>query len=307
MIVDVHWHLWVAMEKHPSTRAASAKTEELGGERIAGFDIGLVPDWEKREQDLVRWLDEDGVDVACLVLAEYGLILNDNIFSVDGENRIQAEIMRRHPDRLLSFFGIDPRRPESADMFERYLRNGDAKGLKLHPTAGFFPHDRSAYPLYELCVEYDVPVLYHCGPMRAPFYGRFARPMEFDDVAADFPDLNIILGHAGEDLWEETVSVARMKPNMYVDFSYWQPALRFEDEWVRAVARMRDVMGVERLLFGSDHPGMTRIANFPLGDWLNVWRDLPALGKKYGHKFTADEVDGILGDNAARLLKLPQR
>ena len=66
-------------------------------------------------------------------------------------------------------------------------------------------------------------------------------------------------------------------------------------------------MGVERLLFGSDHPGMTRIANFPLGEWLNVWRDLPALGKKYGHKFTADEVDGILGDNAARLLKLSKR
>ena len=109
MIVDVHWHLWVAMEKHPSTRAASARSEELGGERIKGFEIGLVPDWEKREQDLVRWLDEDGVDVACLVLAEYGLILKDNIFSVEGENRMQAEIMRRHPDRLLSFFGIDVR------------------------------------------------------------------------------------------------------------------------------------------------------------------------------------------------------
>ena len=244
--------------------------------------------------------------MACLVLAEYGLRLTDNIFSVDGENRIQAEVMRRHPGRLLSFFGIDPRRPESADMFQRYLRNGDAKGLKLHPTAGFFPHDKSAYRLYELCVEYDVPVLYHCGPMRAPFYSRFARPMEFDDVAADFPNLNIILGHAGEDLWPEAVSVARMKPNVYVDFSYWQPAFKFREEWITAIAKMRDVLGVERLLFGSDHPGMTRISNFPLKEWIDVFRGLPGLGREFGHQFSENDVDAILGDNAARLLKLPK-
>ena len=304
MIIDVHWHLWVAFEKHPSTRLASSLTAELGGERISHFDLGLVPDWEKRERQLVQWLDDEGVDVAVLVLAEYGLLLSDNVFSVEGENRMQAEIMRRHPDRLISFFGIDPRRPEAADMFERYLRNGDAKGLKLHPTAGFFPHDRAAYPLYELCVQYDVPVLFHCGPMRSPFYSRYARPMEFDDVAADFPDLNIILGHAGEDLWLETISVARMKPNVYVDLSYWQPELRYPEDWINAIGHMRNILGAERILFGSDHPGMTHISGVPLKQWIEVFTDLPDRGKKHGYDFSDGDVEAILGGNAARILKL---
>ena len=304
MIIDVHWHLWVAFEKHPSTRRASSLTAELGGERISSFDLGLVLDWEKRERQLVQWLDDEGVDVAVLVLAEYGLLLSDNVFSVDGENRMQAEIMRRHPDRLISFFGIDPRRPEAADMFERYLRNGDAKGLKLHPTVGFFPHDRAAYPLYELCVQYDVPVLFHCGPMRSPFYSRYARPMEFDDVAADFPDLNMILGHAGEDLWQETISVARMKPNIYVDLSYWQPELRYPEDWINAIGHMRNILGAERILFGSDHPGMTHISGVPLKQWIEVFTDLPDRGKKHGYEFSDADVEAILGGNAARILKL---
>ena len=304
MIIDVHWHLFVAMEKHPSTREASTRTEELGGERIDSFDLGLVPDWEKRERELFAWQEEEGVDLAVLVLADYGLLLTDNVFSLEGENRIQAEIMRRHPDRFLSFFGTDPRRPEAAEMFERYLRNGDAKGLKIHPTVGVFPHDRSAYPLYELCSQYEVPVLFHCGPMRSPLYSRFARPMEFDEVAADFPDMTIILGHAGEDLWQETVAVARMKPNLYVDLSYWQPAYKFREEWIAAVSKMRDVLGTERVLFGSDHPGMSRIADFPLKQWIDVFKGLPGLAREFGHRFSEDEVDAILGGNAARILKL---
>ena len=304
MIVDVHWHLFVAFEKHPSTREASSRSEELGGEKIASFDLGLVPDWEARERELASWLDEEGVDVAVLVLAEYGLLLKDNVFSVEGENLIQAEIMRRHPGRLISFFGVDPRRPEAADMFERYLRNGDAKGLKIHPTVGFYPYDRSAYPLYELCVQYDVPVLFHCGPMRSPFYSRYARPMAFDDVAADFPNLTMILGHAGEDLWQETISVARMKPNVYVDLSYWQPEFKFTEEWITAISRMKDILGAEHILFGSDHPGMTRISGVPLKKWIGIFQDLPVLAKKYGHSFTDGEVEAILGASAARILKL---
>ena len=304
MIVDVHWHLFVAFEKHPSARPLSARTDHLGGERIASFDLGLVPDWQKREQELAAWLDEAGVDVAVLVLADYGLLVKDNVFSIEGENLIQAEVMRRNPNRLLSFFGVDPRRPEAADMFERYLSKGDTKGLKIHPTAGFFPYDRSAYPLYELCVQYDVPVLFHCGPMRAPLYSRYSRPMEFDDVAADFPNLTMILGHAGEDLWRETVSVARKKPNMYVDLSYWQPDFKYTEEWVSAISHMRDTLGVERILFGSDHPGMSRISGIPLKEWINIFQGLPVLAKKYGHSFSDSDVEAILGGNGARILKL---
>ena len=50
--------------------------------------------------------------------------------------------------------------------------------------------------------------------------------MLFDEVAADFPDMTIVMAHAGQDLWPEALNVARMKPNMMLELSMWQPKFK---------------------------------------------------------------------------------
>ena len=144
----------------------------------------LVPDVDASADEIVAEMDEAGVDISCLLMADYHKRLGDAIFSPEGENRVQALMSRRHPDRLIPFFGMDPRRPDAADLFEQGLRDWGVRGLKIHPTVGFYPHDEACYPLYEKCVEFGVPVISHTGPMPSPLYSKYAMPIEFDQVAA---------------------------------------------------------------------------------------------------------------------------
>ena len=126
--------------------------------------------------------------------------------------------------------------------------------------------------------------------------------MQFDDVAADFPDLTIILAHAGQDLWPEALSVAVVKPNIYLDLSMWQLKYKNTGEFLFAIDRIRNTIGIERILWGSDFPGMRNVLS--LKEWVGVFQQLPSIGEGYGYWFDHKDVDGLLGGNAARILKL---
>ena len=299
MIVDMHRHLWSIYQRYPRAAELAAR----GGMSLSSVEkLPLVPDWEEAGQKFVAELDEAGVDKSVLFLADYGLRMGEGVFSVYGENLINAELARRYPERIIPYFGIDPRRPGAAEAFEQAVKEQGVKGLKLHPAVGYFPHDRVVYPLYEICVSHGLPVTLHCGPMPSPLLSRYTQPLQFDDVAADFPQLTMILAHAGQELWPEALSVARTKPNIYLELSMWQSRIKFIDEFVFAIARMRDTIGIERILWGSDFPGLRRAMS--LKEWVGVFRRLPALGGEYGHPFDDKDVDAILGGNAGRILGL---
>ena len=62
----------------------------------------------------------------------------------------------------------------------------------------FEPELKALTTVYEKCIEYDAPIMVHTGTSN--FKGarnRFADPMPLDDVAVDFPELNLIIAHAG--------------------------------------------------------------------------------------------------------------
>jgi predicted TIM-barrel fold metal-dependent hydrolase len=67
---------------------------------------------------------------------------------------------------------------------------------------------------------------------------------------------------------------------------------------------MKDTIGVERIIFASDLPGLRRA--MPLRTWVEVFRDLPALAREYGYSITDQDVRAILGGNAARILGLAE-
>ncbi len=48
------------------------------------------------------------------------------------------------------------------------------RGLKLHPTAGFYPDDPMCFPLYEKAQELGVTVLFHCGTQPYPMKAKYA-------------------------------------------------------------------------------------------------------------------------------------
>ena len=76
--------------------------------------------------------------------------------------------------------------------------------------------------------------------------------MHVDDVAVDFPDMDIILAHPSFPWQDEALSVATHKPRVYIDLSGWSPKY-FPPQLVQyANSLLRD-----KVLFGSDFPVIT--------------------------------------------------
>lgn len=170
-----------------------------------------------------------------------------------------AQLAAVHNDVLIPFGSVDPWRGKAAvHRIHRLVDEFGVKGFKFHPSMqGFEPNDRQHYPLYEALAEVGVPALFHTGQtgIGAGLPGghgiklRYSDPMLLDDVAADFPDLTIVMAHPAVPWVDAQISIATHKANVYIDLSGWSPKY-FPSQLVRAIGTMlRD-----KALFGSDFP-----------------------------------------------------
>jgi uncharacterized protein len=225
------------------------------------------------------------------------------VFTVDARTALQHEPNSiddlvagcvRHNDVLIPFGSVDPRTGEAALVEAR--RQADelgVRGFKFHPSLqGFDPSDTRYYPLWELLEEFGLPCVFHTGQngMGAGLPGgrgiklRYSNPLLLDDVAADFPNLPIIMAHPSVPWQDEANSIATHKANVYIDLSGWSPKY-----FPESLVRMGNNVLAGKLLFGTDFPLITP------EKWMAAFADLPLK----------DEVrPGILKGNAVRLLGL---
>jgi predicted TIM-barrel fold metal-dependent hydrolase len=300
MIVDMHRHLWSVTERYPRVRELAARSGHGLLDTISALDGRESA--EARGSEVLGEMDAAGVRLSVLVVGDYGLRLGDAVFSIQEENEHQVRVARSAPDRLLAFYGIDPRRPEGVRLFRDAVERRDVGGLKLHPGAGFSPSDRECYPFYEVAGHYGIPVAIHTGPMAAPLLSRTAHPLNVDEAAADFPDTTFVMQHAGQSSWREALNVAFWKPNVMLELSMWQwEYIRSPSAFAANLATMRDTIGADRLLFASDFPGLRKTMALPA--WIEVFKDLSRDTGDDAAAFSQAEVEAILGGNAKRILR----
>jgi len=225
------------------------------------------------------------------------------IFAVDAETRsgdryvgndYVAGVVKTYPDQFIGFASVDPwKETDAVDELERAVKDLGLRGLKLHPISqAFFPNDQRFYPLWQKCVELDIPALFHTGqtgvgagtPGGAGLRLKYAQPIHIDDVAADFPDLTIIMAHPAVPWQEEQLSIALHKANVYIDLSGWSPKY-FRPLLVQYARTLLQ----DKVLFGSDYPAIQP------DRWL---KDFEALDIK------EDVRRKILLENARKLLRL---
>ena len=138
--------------------------------------------------------------------------------------------------------------------------------------------------------------------------------MFLDDIGCDIPDLVVIVNHTGMDSraatswWEEAVGVAETKLNFYLEVADWQKSMvrAMDDmpELIRKLKIMRDAVGAHRILFGTDDPPINE-RDFELTKkWVELFKDLPNIAKKYGVDFSQEETELMLHGNAERIFKL---
>jgi predicted TIM-barrel fold metal-dependent hydrolase len=225
------------------------------------------------------------------------------IFTVDAEretgfrryaNEEVAKIAAENSDIMIPFASIDPAKGKAgAREARRLIRDFGIRGFKFHPTMqGFYPNDRNAYVLYEAIAEANGIALFHTGqtgvgagmPGGMGMKLKYSNPIHIDDVAADFPDMRIILAHPSFPWQEEALAVATHKPNVYIDLSGWSPKY-----FPQVLIQYANTLLKHKMLFGSDWPAITP------DRWLSDFQKIDIR----------DEVRPlILKENAARLLGL---
>jgi predicted TIM-barrel fold metal-dependent hydrolase len=224
------------------------------------------------------------------------------VFTVDGEkgasrritNEEIAELAHEHADVAIPFASINPHRgAEGVRQAKRLIEQYKVRGFKFHPSVQeFHPNDRMAYPLYEAIAEAKLPALFHTGQTgvgaQTPGGGgirlKYSHPMLLDDVAADFPEMPIVLAHPSFPWQEEALSVATHKPQVYIDLSGWSPKY-----FPPILVQYANTLLKDKILFGSDYPVMSPERWFAEFDKLPIKPEVRPL---------------ILKDNAAKLLGL---
>jgi uncharacterized protein len=277
--IDVHTHAEVSLDGHdpmpPELREAARRYFRGEGAQPTAQDVADY--YRERE-------------MACVV------------FTVDYESRSGrppvpneevAEVAAANPDVLIPFASVDPARPDAVERARRLITDHGVRGFKFHPNIqAFFPNDRSAYPLYEVIAEAGLPALFHTGHsgIGSGVSGggglrlKYSNPIYVDDVAADFPELPIVLAHPSFPWQDEALSIAMHKPEVYIDLSGWSPKY-FPPQLVRYA----NTLLKRQVLFGSDFPMITP------DRWLRDFEQLDI----------DDEVRPlVLKENAVRLLGL---
>jgi len=207
-----------------------------------------------------------------------------------------AKLCADHPDVFLPGWGmVDPwRGRKGLEEIEHAIKTLGLLGIKYQPPVqGFSPADRQFYPIWDLLQSLGAPVLIHCGttaigagePGGLGFKLAHARPIpNIDNIAADFPKLNIIAAHPGWPWTEELIAVALHKGNVSIDISGWGP------KYIPAVLK-HDMQRrlQDKVLFGSDYPGWSP------GQCCDEWEM---------ENFKPGIIDKLFCKNAARILDL---
>jgi predicted TIM-barrel fold metal-dependent hydrolase len=153
------------------------------------------------------------------------------------DNASAFELVKRHPERFLSWAFLNPRASANVlDDLEKWRSYSGMIGVKLHPHWHDYTTDL-LFPLFERMQELNLPALIHLG---------FGKRGDYRAIAEKFPRLRIIAAHAGFPFYQDMWNFAKQH-NIYVDLS--SPYI--DENLARAAV---NAMGAERCLYGTDAP-----------------------------------------------------
>jgi predicted TIM-barrel fold metal-dependent hydrolase len=223
-------------------------------------------------------MDTCGIDRA--VSAPHWAIANE----MSAGNQIIADVVAQYPDRFLGYCTISPHYPSEEIIAEmdRHLTHGNLSAIKIHPNVHHTKADGPNYrPMWEFAHERSLTVLSHTWESASE-----CNPKMFAEIAKEFPNVSILLGHAGgtPDGMDESIAAAKEGDALYLDLTGSQLPRGMLEVMVREV-------GAERILFGTDIPFVDC---------------RPQIGYVAAARISDDEKRLIFGGNAQRLFGLKE-
>jgi predicted TIM-barrel fold metal-dependent hydrolase len=249
-IHDAHVHFfshsfYAGLARQKKAESAEALAPLLGWEIPASDPVALAGRW-------VTELDRHSVQRAALIA------------SMPGDEQSVSAAAAAHPERFFGYFMLDPTQPDALDRVKAAAGNPHLHGLCLFPAMHTYSiTDARLVPMFEVASDRHLAVFVHCGAisvgvrkklgLASQFDLRFSNPLDLHPVALHFPQIHFIVPHFGAGLFREALMLADLCPNVYLDTSSSNRWVAYEGLDLRGVFRRAiDLLGVERLLFGSD-------------------------------------------------------
>ena len=223
-------------------------------------------------ESMVRQMDRTGV--RAMLCAPHIAIGPD----AERGNDLAIAWSRRFPGRIFAYAVPYPHEPQRVEGELNRAFDAGAVAIKLHPSLHRYNIEGPGYSVaWKVARERHTFILTHT------WHGDpFCAPKLFVGMAQEYPDVPIIFGHSGgvPAGFPDAIALARRYPNLYLDTcgSY------ITGLWVK---RMVEVVGAERVVFGSDLPFID---------------SRYCLGKTAMADLSVDELRQVLGLNTKRLL-----
>ena len=208
------------------------------------------------------------------------------------------ETERAHADAIIGhWIHIDPHTGlEGVRELRRCIENAPGFiGFAVSGSGSGPPSDPVWKPFYELCIEAKIPALIFVGTtgLGAGLPGGNGillddcHPRHLDQVAAKYPQLQIVAARPGWPWQAETIAVLMHKRNIWYEVHGWSPKYFTPDLKHEIPRRLR-----ERVMFGADYPLFT---------YERLVRDWRSEG------YAAEVLEDVFMNNAERFLAQVKR
>ena len=294
-IVDSHIHMYPPEVFADPKAWGAAHGETWWTYCVAPPHQPTLQGWADPDR-LIRDMDKAGVD-QCVMLGWYW----EHQSTCELQNAWFIDWCRKYPGRLRGFATIQPNSGRvGLDSVRRALDAGLCGIGELLPQVQEFTFkDKVWADLVALAIERDVPINLHVtDPLGyTPEACTKLTPLEaYVQLVRDFPEAKFILAHWGGGIPFYELN-PRLKPlfkNVWYDTA--ASPLLYDKRVYREVV---DLIGADRILFGTDYPLLThpRVTREP--EFIRDLEDLRSSG------LTAEESGKILGGNLCKLLGLP--
>jgi uncharacterized protein len=186
-----------------------------------------------------------------------------------------ARALKNHPDRFRAVVGIDPNDVTAA---VRQIRSAhdEHNVVAVASTPGWCKpqvaiDDRHYYPIYQTCIDLDVPMIINAGVLGPRMPSACQDVMLFDQVCFDFPELRIVMCHGAEP-WEALAVKLMLKwPGLHYMTSAFAPS-----HYPQAIIDYANTRGAQKVMYAGYFPwGLTlerifsELATLPFRD--HVW------------------------------------
>ena len=295
-VIDAHIHAY-AEEVFPDPLGwGRARGEVWWTECVAPLRKRSLQGWATVDQ-LLRDMDAAGVDLVVMQGWYW-----ERQATCDLQNSWFIDWQRAHPDRVRAFATVNPAGGALAlSALERALDAGlCGVGELLPQVQGGRLDDDDWGRVFALAAARGLPVNLHVtDPLAArPGSGMKATPLDsYLAMLKAHPDTRFILAHWGGGLPFYELN-PRLKPlfnNVFYDTA--ASSLLYD---TRVFRRVADLVGAERILWGTDYPLFTHPK---IEREVTFRHDLEDV-RGEGAALSPAELELVLGGNAARLLRL---